>query len=64
MRENEVALVDHTAGVIRPEKSIIAFSDNAEKHGAKILYDTKVTGWSENQNGIEVCLEDGTVVEG
>ena len=48
MRENEVAVVDHTAGIVRPERSVRAFCDNAEKHGAKMLYNTKVVGWDES----------------
>ena len=64
MRENEVAVVDHTAGVVRPERSVRAFCDNAEKHGAKMLYNTKVVGWDESANGVTVTLEDGRVCEG
>ena len=64
MRKNEVAIIDHTAGIVRPERSVRAFCDNAEKHGAKIIYNTKVMGWDESANGITVTLEDGTVCEG
>ena len=64
MREDEVALIDHTAGVVRPERSVKAFLENAEKHGAKILYHTKVIGWKETLDGVEVSLDDGTVILG
>ena len=52
MRPDEVALIDHTAGVVRPEKSVKAFLENSEKHGAKILYHTTVTGWKETEDGV------------
>ena len=64
LRENEVAIVDHTAGIVRPERSVRAFLDHAEKHGAKILYNTKVINWSESEDGVTVTLEDGTICTG
>ena len=64
MRDNEVALVDHTGGVVRPERSVKAFCDHAEKHGAKMLYNTRVTGWEESDSGVIVTLEDGTTCHG
>ena len=59
MRENEVALIDHTGGVVRPERSVRAFCEHAEKHGAQMLYNTKVAGWKELESGVIVTLEDG-----
>ena len=64
MRENEVAIVDHTAGVVRPERSVRAFCEHAEKYGAKMLYNTKVVGWSESETGVTVTLEDGSICQG
>ena len=64
MRENEVAIVDHTAGVVRPERSVRAFCEHAEKYGAEMLYNTKVVGWSESETEVTVTLEDGSICQG
>ena len=64
MRENEVALVDHTGGVVRPERCVRAFCEHAEKYGAQMLYNTKVIGWEESESGVKVTLEDGTTCHG
>ena len=37
LRENEVAIVDHSSGLVYPEENVKAFLAHAEKHGATIL---------------------------
>ena len=64
LRKDEVAIVDHTGGIVRPERCVRAFLDHAQKHGAKILFNTKVTSWNESQDGVTVILEDGTICLG
>ena len=63
LRENEVALVDHSAGIVYPVQNIKTFLEHAEKHGAKILENSRVMSWTENENGVRIVLKDGTIVE-
>ena len=56
LRENEVALIDHSAGIIYPEQSVKTFLDHAEKHGATILENSRVMSWVEMETGVRVVL--------
>ena len=63
LRQNEVALVDHSAGIVYPEQSVKTFLEHAEKHGARILENSRVMSWTEMEAGVRIVLRDGTIVE-
>ena len=63
LRENEIALVNHGAGLVYPEQSIKTFLTHAEKNGAKILENSKVLSWTELDDGVRIVLEDGSIIE-
>ena len=63
LREDEIALVNHKAGLVYPEQSVKTFLAHAEKHGAKILENSKVLSWTELDDGVRIVLEGGTIVE-
>ena len=46
-----------------PERNIKTFLAHAEKHGAKILENSRVVNWTEHDNGVRILLEDGSIVE-
>lgn len=46
-----------------PEQNVRTFLDHAEKFGAKILENSRVMNWTENESGVRIVLEDGTIVE-
>ena len=63
LRKNEVAIVDHTSGLVYPEENVKAFLSHAEKHGATILENARVMSWTELKDCVRIALFDGTIVE-
>ena len=63
MKENEVAFIDHAAGLVYPEQCVKTYLAHAEKHGAKILENTRVISWEELPDRVRVYLEGGMIVE-
>ncbi|NDE14481.1 N-methyl-L-tryptophan oxidase [bacterium] len=54
-------LFEEDAGFLRVEECVKAHSDMAEKHGARILYNTKVTSWESTGHGpVRVMTSAGT----
>ncbi len=52
-----VALYDPSAGFLRPERCVRAHLDVAVKHGARLLFDSRVIDWSADERGVQVRTE-------
>jgi sarcosine oxidase len=59
-----VAGLEVEAGVIAPEKALIAMLAEAEKSGAVLRFDERVTGWHDEGNHIRVQSSRGTYQAG
>lgn len=60
LSEGETAVLDHSAGVLRPEQSVIAAADQAKKHGAKLHTYTSVHSVEPDDDGVTVRSSAGT----
>lgn len=49
-----MALYDPAAGFLRPERCVRAHLDLAERHGARLHFNTPVVDWSVDETGVEV----------
>ena len=54
--QDEAAIIDHSAGIVFPETNVRTFLEHAEKHGAKILENSRVMYWTEEENGVKIFL--------
>ena len=54
-----VALFDPAGGFLRPERCVQAHLDLAAKHGARLLFDTKVSSWDSNEHVVTVHTTNG-----
>ncbi|MCB2169606.1 MAG: N-methyl-L-tryptophan oxidase [Deltaproteobacteria bacterium] len=64
MPDNFVAGLEMEAGVVAPEKALIAMLAEAEKSGAVMRFDDRVTGWRDEGNHIRVKSSHGTYEAG
>src|SRR5207237_10396035 len=58
-RNEWVAVFEHRAGMLFPERCVRAFLSLAEKCGATLRLNEKVTRWSQNEDGVVVRSADG-----
>jgi sarcosine oxidase len=59
VRRDEVAVFDHEAGVLKPERAIAVQLDAAERAGATMRFHAALESWHPTDGGFEVCLDDG-----
>lgn len=62
--DNFVAGLEAEAGVVAPEKALIAMLAEAEKAGAAMRFDERVTGWRDEGNHIRVKSSRGAYEAG
>lgn len=55
--DGEVAVLDHEAGLIRPELAVFAAVDAAERRGAVVHRNTRVDDIVETAEGVQVIVE-------
>jgi sarcosine oxidase len=61
--DDEVALYEEVAGIVRPERAIATWLENAASSGAELRFDAPVTGWRATADGdvtVEVAGEEIT----
>lgn len=56
--DDEVALYEEVAGIVRPEKAIERWLRDAREAGAELRFDAPVTGWRASEDG-DVTVEVG-----
>lgn len=54
------ALHEPLAGILFPDRCIAAHLALAERHGAQLCFDERVTGWRRDGDGVEVVTDRGT----
>lgn len=59
LTEGEEAVLDHSAGVLRPEQSIIAAADQARQQGAELHTYTSITGLEADEDGVTLRTAAG-----
>lgn len=62
LQPDEVAIFDHDAGVLKPERAIARHLEAAEAHGATTRVNSAITRWEANGDGFDVFLADGSSV--
>lgn len=62
IRDDEVAVFESDAGVLKPERAIAAHLQVAAAHGAEMRFCAGVRDWSAHHDGFEIHLADGTRV--
>lgn len=60
-RDGDVGLYEEVAGFLRVEDCVETFADLAKSHGAELMNDVSVTGWSDGSAGFEVATSDGVL---
>ncbi len=61
--DDEVGLLERDGGFIMPEAAIEGYLRIAEEHGARMLFDSQVTGWAGGTDStLNVQLADGAPV--
>ena len=55
-----VALLEHRAGMLFPERCVRAFRALAGKHGAELRLNEQVTSWTPAREGVSVASAGGT----
>ena len=63
-REDWVALLEHRAGMLFPERCVRAFLSQARSRGATLRLNETVTGWAPANNGISINTTRGKVTAG
>ncbi len=58
--EDMDALHEPLAGILFPEKCIAAHLSLAERHGAELRFDERVSGWSTDGDGVTVRTDSGS----
>lgn len=53
-------LAEATAGYLAPERAIAAHLAQAERHGAELRFDERVSGWTRDGDGVRVVTDRGT----
>ncbi len=59
LRPGEIALLDHHAGFVRPERAVVAAVSVARALGATVLPHTRVTAVDSDADGVVVRTADG-----
>lgn len=59
VREGEIAVLDHKAGLIRPEVAVVSAAKQAEMHGATILRETEVLSIDPHSSGVWIRTSRG-----
>lgn len=54
----ETAILDHTAGVLRPEQSVITAAEQAQKHGAQLHTYRRIEALVPDSDGVTVRTQD------
>lgn len=62
LMEDEAAIFDSEAGVLKPERSLAAHLDLAQRTGAEMKFNAPMECWRATDGGFEVVLRDGTRV--
>jgi len=62
LRDDEVGVFEHDAGIVTPELAIDAHLRIAERAGAELRFQTAVSGYASRPDGIHVTLEDGSEI--
>jgi sarcosine oxidase len=60
----DIALYEAKAGFARPEMTVQAHLDLAERAGATLLFGAEVTDWTATADGVRVTTEAGTYTAG
>lgn len=60
-REEQVALLDPAAGVLRAERCLAAFRGGARRAGADLRFGTRVLGWTAEDDGLTVQTARGEI---
>ncbi|HEY8175915.1 MAG TPA: N-methyl-L-tryptophan oxidase [Gemmatimonadaceae bacterium] len=55
-----VALLEHRAGMLFPERCVRALLSLARKHGAELRLNEQVTAWTPVKDGVSVASSEGT----
>ncbi|TFV59504.1 N-methyl-L-tryptophan oxidase [Mycobacterium sp. PS03-16] len=63
-RPGDIALYEAKAGFARPELTVQAHLDLAERAGATLVFGETVTGWQETAEGVAVTTTGGTHTAG
>lgn len=53
-------LAEATAGYLLPDRAIAAHLTLAERHGAELRFDERVTSWARERDGVRVTTDRGT----
>lgn len=59
LAEGEEAVLDYSAGVIRPEQAVIAAADQARQRGAQLHTYTSITGLEADEDGVTLRTSEG-----
>ncbi|MBA3883185.1 MAG: N-methyl-L-tryptophan oxidase [Chthoniobacterales bacterium] len=62
IRDDEVAVFESDAGVLKPERAIAAHLQVAAAHGAEMRFCAGIRDWSTHHDGFEIHLADGARV--
>jgi sarcosine oxidase len=57
--DDMAALHEPLAGILYPERCIEAHLMVAQRHGAELHFEERVSGWSSNRGGVEVTTDRG-----
>jgi sarcosine oxidase len=60
--DDDAAVYDEAAGIVRPEAAVSALLGLASAAGADLRYGCTVASWRASDAGVEVTLADGTVL--
>ncbi|BBY16219.1 N-methyl-L-tryptophan oxidase [Mycolicibacterium litorale] len=63
-RDGDIALFEAKAGFARPEMTVQAHLDLAQRAGATLRFGEEVTAWAETGGGVSVTTADGTYTAG
>lgn len=59
VRDHEVALLEAQAGILRPERAILAFQNIAAQSGANLRFHESIRTWKADQGGVSVTTNVG-----
>ncbi|MGP4014636.1 N-methyl-L-tryptophan oxidase [Saccharopolyspora sp. 5N708] len=61
-RDDELAVVEDSAGFVRPEQAVLAHSDLATRAGARLHYGERVIDWTTTASSAQLTTDRGTYV--
>jgi sarcosine oxidase len=62
--DDMVGLLEHRAGILRPEACIAAMLAEARRHGAELRLDEPLLAWEDSAEGVRVRTPSGTIQAG